>query len=137
MASPRTFAKPPSKHQLHPMPPQLERVGPSSERQIQTALQALKRDAKLPLRSAAAFYNVAEATLRDRRAGRPSQADRWPKSRNLTKTEEDVVVKHILELVTRGFPPWLADVANMANSLRAERNLGVRYNEVLMDDLRY
>jgi hypothetical protein len=35
-----------------------------------------------------------------------------------------VIVKHILELVTRGFPPRLAAVANMANSLRAERNLG-------------
>ena len=34
-----------------------------------------------------------------------------------------MVVEHILELVTRGFPPRLADVASMANSLRAERNL--------------
>jgi hypothetical protein len=53
-----------------------------------------------------------------------SQPDRWPKSRNLDKLEEEVVVKHILELVTRGFPPRLAAVADMANSLRAERNLG-------------
>ena len=43
---------------------------------------------------------------------------------NLTKLEEEVVVEHILELDSRGFPPRLADVANMANSLRAERNLG-------------
>ena len=43
---------------------------------------------------------------------------------NLTKTEEGVVVEHILELITRGFPPKLAAVADMANSLRAERNLG-------------
>jgi hypothetical protein len=43
---------------------------------------------------------------------------------NLTKTEEEVVVKHILKLITRGFPPRLAAVANIANSLRAERNLG-------------
>ena len=43
---------------------------------------------------------------------------------NLTKLEEGVVVEHILELVTRGFPPRLAVVADMANSLRAERNLG-------------
>ena len=35
-----------------------------------------------------------------------------------------MIVKHILELVTRGFPPRLADIANMANSLRAKRNLG-------------
>ncbi|USP80370.1 hypothetical protein yc1106_07644 [Curvularia clavata] len=43
---------------------------------------------------------------------------------NLTKLEEEVVVEHILDLGSRGFPPRLADVANMANSLRAERNLG-------------
>jgi hypothetical protein len=35
-----------------------------------------------------------------------------------------VIVEHIVELVTRGFPPRLAAVADMANSLRAERNLG-------------
>ena len=43
---------------------------------------------------------------------------------NLTKLEEEVVVKHILELVTRGFPPRLAAVADMANFLRAKRHLG-------------
>ena len=35
-----------------------------------------------------------------------------------------MVVEHILDLDSRGFPPRLADVADMANSLRAERNLG-------------
>ena len=43
---------------------------------------------------------------------------------NLTKLEEEVVVEHILDLNSRGFPPRLADIANIANSLRAERNLG-------------
>jgi uncharacterized protein YoaH (UPF0181 family) len=45
-------------------------------------------------------------------------------SQNLTNTEEQVIVKHILKLVARGFPPRLAAIADMANSLRAERNLG-------------
>ena len=35
-----------------------------------------------------------------------------------------MIVRHILELVARGFPPRLAAVADMANSLRAERNIG-------------
>jgi hypothetical protein len=43
---------------------------------------------------------------------------------NLTKTKEGVVVKYILKLILRRFPPKLAAVADMANSLRAERNLG-------------
>jgi hypothetical protein len=43
---------------------------------------------------------------------------------NLDKAKEEVTVKHILDLVKRGFPPQFADVADIANSLRAERNLG-------------
>jgi hypothetical protein len=43
---------------------------------------------------------------------------------NLTKLEEDVVVNYILELDLRGFSPRLADVADIANSLRAKRGLG-------------
>jgi hypothetical protein len=43
---------------------------------------------------------------------------------NLTKLEEDVVAEHIIDLIERGFPPRLAEVADIANSLRAERNMG-------------
>jgi hypothetical protein len=35
-----------------------------------------------------------------------------------------VVIEHILELVARGFPPRLAAIADIANSLRAKRNIG-------------
>jgi hypothetical protein len=43
---------------------------------------------------------------------------------NLTKLKEDVVAKHVLNLISYGFPPRLVEVANIANSLRAERGLG-------------
>ena len=43
---------------------------------------------------------------------------------NLTATKEQVIVKYVLKLVKQGFPPQLIDVAIIANSLRAERNLG-------------
>jgi hypothetical protein len=45
-------------------------------------------------------------------------------SRRLDNNEERVIIKHILELVARGFPPRLSAVADIANSLRAERGLG-------------
>jgi hypothetical protein len=106
------------------MSQQQHQLGPSKERQIQLALQALKQDATLSQRRAAALYSVPQRSISNRRAGRPSQADRWPNSKNLTKLEEDVVVEHILDLDARGFSPRLAEVADMANSLRAERNLG-------------
>jgi hypothetical protein len=47
-----------------------------------------------------------------------------PNSSNLTKLKEDVVTEHIIDLIERGFPPRLAEVADIANSLRAERNIG-------------
>ena len=40
----------------------------------------------------------------------------------LLKTEEEVVVQHVLDLDERGFPPQLAAVKDMADSLLAERH---------------
>ena len=121
----RTLSPRPHQTTYYPqMSQQQQQLQLSSECQIQLALQALKQDANLSLRRAAAIFNVARSTLSDRRDKRPSQADRWPKTMNLTKVEEKVVIEHILDLDSRGFPPRLADVADMANSLRAERNLG-------------
>jgi hypothetical protein len=106
------------------MPSQLHQSDALKEAQVQLALQAIKKDATLSLRRAAAIYRAPLQTLSDRRAGRPSRADTMANSRNLTNTKEQVIVEHILELVARGFPPRLSAVADMANSLRAERGLG-------------
>ena len=107
-----------------PMPLQQQKSDASNERQILLALQALQQDATLSQRRAAAIYRVPQKTLSDRRAGRPSRADSMPKSRSLTTTEEQVIVGYILELDARGFSPRLAAIADMANSLRAERGIG-------------
>jgi hypothetical protein len=40
----------------------------------------------------------------------------------LLKTEEDVIVQYIHDLVVRGFPPRLAAVKDIADSLLAERH---------------
>ena len=106
------------------MPPQQRQLDASKEAQIHLAIQALKQDSNLSLRRAAAIYKIPRSTLSDQRAGRPSRANSTANSRSLDNNEERVIVDHILELVARGFPPRLADVATMANSLRAERNLG-------------
>ena len=106
------------------MPQPQHNINALKEAQVQLALQALKNDATLSQRRAAAIYKVPQSTLSTRRAGRPSRADTMPNSRGLDNNEERVIVDHILELDARGFGPRLADVAAMANSLRAERNLG-------------
>jgi hypothetical protein len=56
--------------------------------------------------------------------GRLPKIEFRSKSYRLTIIEEEVVVQHILDLDTRGFPPRLADVEDMANLLLAERQGG-------------
>jgi hypothetical protein len=94
----------------------------SKEARLQLALQALKRDATLSQRRAAAIYNVSRMTLGRRHAGTPLRRDCRPNMSRLRKTEEDVIVQHILDLYLRGFPPRLATVKDMADSLLAERH---------------
>jgi hypothetical protein len=95
---------------------------PSNERQIQLAIQALKRDANLSQRRAAADFNVPRSTSSTRLAGTQSRDDWKPRSMKLFLTEEEVIVQHILDLDARGFPPRLAAVKHMADSLLAERH---------------
>ena len=95
--------------------------GPN-EAQIQLALQAIQQDETLSMRRAADIYKVAERTLRRRRDKTPSRRDCTPNSMKLTKTEEEVIVQHILKMDERGYPPRLSDVEGMANSLLAERH---------------
>ena len=106
------------------MPCQQHQLDALKERQINLAVEALKQDPRLSQRRAAAIYKVPQSTLSARRAGRLPRVDYMPVSRGLNNNEEQVIVKHILYLVKRGFPPRLSAVADMANSLRAERGLG-------------
>jgi hypothetical protein len=41
---------------------------------------------------------------------------------NLLLTEEEVIAQHILDLDAQGFPPWLAAVKDMADSLLVEQH---------------
>ncbi|KAJ8113400.1 hypothetical protein OPT61_g4459 [Boeremia exigua] len=106
------------------MPQQQHNINVLKEAQVQLALQALKQDVNLSQRRAAAIYRVPQKTLSDQRAGRPSRANTMPNLQVLDNNKEQVIVDYIHELDARGFSPWLADVAAIANSLRAERNLG-------------
>ena len=92
------------------------------ESQIQLALQAIKRDATINIPRAVALYKVCESTLRRRLIGKPSRQDCAPNSMNLLMTEEEVIIKYILDLDTRGFPLRLPAIKDLADSLLAARN---------------
>jgi hypothetical protein len=101
-------------------PPQMSQ--PSKEARINLALQALKNDPKLSIRRAAEIYDVDRSTLRNRKNGKPSRRDTMPKSRNLSKLEEETVLQYVLDLDSRGYPCRISVVEDMANRLLAARN---------------
>ena len=77
-------------------PPDLELL--LNEERINLALKAIKKPQELSVRRAAVVYKVSEATLRRRRAGTQSTCDTHHKSSNLTKAEEQTLVKYIRKL---------------------------------------
>jgi hypothetical protein len=95
-----------------------------NEERINLALKAIKKPQELSVRRAAVVYKVSEATLRRRRAGTRSTRDTHPKSSNLTKAEEQTLVKYIRKLDQQGSSPTLRWVEDMANQLRAARDAG-------------
>jgi signal transduction histidine kinase len=95
---------------------------PSNKPRLQLALQALKQDAKLSQRRAAAIYKVPQSTLSNRLTRSQPQRDYRPKLTKLLLTEEETVVQHVLDLDARGFPSQLAAVKDMADLLLAEHH---------------
>ena len=96
----------------------------SLESRLLLAIQAIKQNQKLSIRVAVRTYNVPRTTLTYRMKGRHARQDVRVKSMKLTELEDNAVLKYILNLDERGFPPRLADVADMANVLLAERDAG-------------
>ena len=94
----------------------------TQEARIILAIEAI-RSSKRPLsrKKAAEIYQVPRKTLSARMAGRPSRNDIQPNSLNLTKAEEETIIRHVLDRDSRGFSPRLADVEDMANYLLEAR----------------
>ena len=63
-----------------------------NEAQIQLALQAIKRDENLSLRSAAKLYSIPLKTLHHRHSSKPSCTESIPNSRNLDPIKEQVII---------------------------------------------
>jgi hypothetical protein len=76
-----------------------------NETNLQLAKQAIERGQLKSNRIAAKQYNISHETLRRRRKGISSRPDSTVHSRLLSDLEEEVLVKHILDLASVGFPP--------------------------------
>ena len=93
----------------------------TQEARIILAIEAIRTSKSLSRRKAAKIYNVPESTLRDRMTGRTPLNERRPAVHKLTKLEEEVIVRNILDLDSRGFAPRLAGVEDMANFILESR----------------
>jgi hypothetical protein len=99
-------------------------VGTWKESDVILAVNALRKNPHLKLTRVARIYNVPRTILRSRYSGKLSRRDISANSRKLTNLEEDVIVRYILDLDSRSFPPRRSSVEDMANRLLAERNAG-------------
>jgi hypothetical protein len=91
----------------------------SNEAGVQLAISVLNSNQIQSSQRAARTFNVPPSTLRDRRAEKPARRDCQPNSKKLSQTEEDVIVRYILDLYRRGFAPTYAAVRDMADRLLA------------------
>jgi hypothetical protein len=96
----------------------------NDENQLNLAIQALQKNPNQSSRAIARIYSVDHRKLGDRLRGIPSRHAIQANSRKLTDLEEIVLIEHILDLDSKGFPPRLCVVEDMANRLLATRDGG-------------
>lgn len=94
----------------------------SIESDLILALNALQSNPKLSVRKAAQIYKVPRSTLQDRRRGVLRKRDSRPHNQKLTSYEEDSIVRYVIDLDSRSFPPRLSGVREMADRLLRERD---------------
>ena len=99
----------------HYIPPQQNMPQTNDESQLILAIQAIQKDPTLCHRAAARIYSVDHWKLGHRIPGMCARCDIPANSRKLTDLEESVLVQYILDLATKGFPPRLSVVEDMAN----------------------
>jgi hypothetical protein len=91
------------------------------EGRLQLALQAYNSGQFRSYRAAAHAYNVKQQALSQRAKGILFRIETPPNCLKLTGTEEQMIVQYILDLDSRGFAPWLCEVADMADKLLGAR----------------
>jgi hypothetical protein len=93
----------------------------TQEARIIFAMEATRTIKKINITRAAKTYNVPPSTLRDRLRDHVLLAERRNAQHKLTLTEEETLVRYILDLDSRGFPTRISGVEDMANLLLATR----------------
>ena len=93
----------------------------NQEGRVELALQAYRDGQFRSLRSAAKAFDVPRRTLTQRFNETTNRVDSRNGRLKLTSTKEQTIVQYILDLDSRGFPPRLCEVADMADKLLGTR----------------
>jgi transposase-like protein len=96
----------------------------SKEARMVMALEAFKNNEGSSVQAIARIYDVSPSTMTRRLHGVKARRDLPPKSKKLAVSEEKVLLKYILDLDARAFPPRLSGVEEMANILLHDRGGG-------------
>ncbi|EED16233.1 conserved hypothetical protein [Talaromyces stipitatus ATCC 10500] len=91
------------------------------EGRILLAISDLKNGRIRSVRKAAEIYNISRSTLQNRINGMPYRAEKRANNHKLTQSEEDSLVKWVLDLDRRGLPPRHSLVREMANYMLLQR----------------
>lgn len=88
------------------------------------AIKAIQEGKIASIRAAARAYDVPHVTLTRRLKGGAPQRGTPAVTRKLTQQEEEVLVRWILDMDSRGYAPRVGDVSRKANILLTERVRG-------------
>jgi hypothetical protein len=91
------------------------------EDRIQLAIEALKSQQIRSIKGAAAVFEVPYSTLQNRVKGRVSRQQSQVTRRTLLPTEEEALIQWIESLDSRGMPPTITYIRQMADLLLIER----------------
>jgi hypothetical protein len=94
------------------------------ESDVVLTVKVLRTNPQLSLRKVVQIYHVPRTTLAARLHGTPSRQDSIANSQKITPLEESVIVRHILDLDSRVFPPRMSAVEDMANRILELQNGG-------------
>src|SRR6266566_7150649 len=97
-------------------------VSTSNECQLQLAFQAFEKDLQLNICKAMRLYNVPRITLSIQINNVFIRVSIIVNLRKLTALKEEVVVREVFDIDSRGFPPRIYNIEDIANRLLATYN---------------
>ena len=93
----------------------------SKESRIQMAISAYQKGQVKSIKRAVALFAVPESTVRDRLHSTKSRSETRANSHKLTESEEELLLKRLLDADTRGFPIRPEFLRGMAQVLLRSR----------------